>query len=157
MGEILTLSRAEILWRISFRSADTHYPDAHRIRVVMDNLSTHTAGALHETFPAPEAHRILQCLEFHCTPRHASWLNMVEIEIGVLRGQCLDRRIGDRDLLESEIAEWQRQRNASGARIKWSFITTNAREKLARVYPAPPKSHSLCDELLVARVIQNEG
>jgi len=119
--------------------AETHYPDADRIRVVMDNLSTHTAGALYETFPAPEAHRILQRLEFHYTPKHASWLNMVEIEIGVLRGQCLDRRIGERDLLESEIAEWLRQRNASGARIQWRFTTTKAREKLARVYPHTAK------------------
>ena len=66
--------------------ADAHYPDADRIRVVMDNLSTHTAGALYEAFPASEAHRVLQRLEFHYTPKHASWLNMVEIEIGVLRG-----------------------------------------------------------------------
>jgi transposase len=115
--------------------ADTHYPDADRIRVVMDNLSTHTPGALYETFPAPEAHRILQRLEFHYTPKHASWLNMVEIEIGVLRGQCLDRRIGERHLLESEVAEWRQQRNASGAQIKWSFTTNKAREKLPRVYP----------------------
>jgi len=114
--------------------ADTHYPEAERIRVVMDNLSTHTPGALYETFPAPEAHRILQRLEFHYTPKHASWLNMVEIEIGVLRGQCLDRRIGERDRLEAEIAHWQRQRNASGAQIKWSFTTTKARQKLARIY-----------------------
>lgn len=72
--------------------SDIHYPDAEQVRVVMDNLSTHTAGALYETFPAPEAHRILQRLEFHYTPKQASWLNMVEIKIGVLRGQCLDRR-----------------------------------------------------------------
>lgn len=115
--------------------ADTHYPDAERIRVVLDNLSTHTAGALYETFPASEAHRILQRLEFHYTPKHASWLNMVEIEIGVLRGQCLDRRIGERDVLVSEIQAWQRQRNASGARIKWRFTTEKARTKLARAYP----------------------
>jgi transposase len=115
--------------------ADTHYPDAERIRVVLDNLSTHTAGALYETFPASEAHRILQRLEFHYTPKHASWLNMVEIEIGVLRGQCLDRRIGERDVLVSEIEAWQRQRNASGARIKWRFTTEKARTKLARAYP----------------------
>src|ERR1700691_1915138 len=119
--------------------ADIHYPNVELIRVVMDNLSTHNPGALYETFPPPEAHRILQRLEFHYTPKHASWLNMVEIEIGVLRGQCLDRRIGERDLLESEIAEWQRQRNASGAGIKWSFTTANAREKLARVYPDTAK------------------
>lgn len=115
--------------------ADVHYPDANRIRIVMDNLSTHTAGALYETFPAAEAHRILQRLEFHYTPKHASWLNMVEIEIGVLRGQCLDRRIGERDVLEAEVEAWQRQRNASGARIRWKFTTQKARNKLARAYP----------------------
>jgi transposase len=119
--------------------ADTHYPDADQIRVVMDNLSTHTAGALYETFPAQEAHRILQRLEFHYTPKHASWLNMVEIEIGVLRGQCLDRRIGDRAVLNTEVAAWQRQRNASGACIKWKFTTQKARQKLARTYPDTPK------------------
>src|SRR5277367_3661901 len=115
--------------------ADVHYPDADRIRVVMDNLSTHTAGALYEAFPAPEAHRVLQRLEFHYTPKHASWLNMVEIEIGVLRGQCLDRRIADREALSAEIAASQQQRNASGARIKWKFNTPKARVKLARAYP----------------------
>lgn len=114
---------------------DIHYAGAKRIRVVLDNLSTHTAGALYETFPAPEAHRLLQRLEFHYTPKHASWLNMVEIEIGVLRGQCLDRRIGERDTLVAEIDAWKRQRNASGARIKWMFTTAHARDKLARVYP----------------------
>ena len=119
--------------------ADTHYPDAERIRVVLDNLSTHTVGALYETFPASEAHRILQRLEFHYTPKHASWLNMVEIEIGVLRGQCLDRRIGERDVLASEIEAWQRQRNASGALIKWRFTTEKARTKLARAYPEAGK------------------
>lgn len=103
------------------------------------SLSTHTVGALYETFPAPEAHRILQRLEFHHTPKHASWLNMVEIEIGVLRGQCLDRRIGEPDVLVFEIEAWQRQRNASGARIKWQFTTEKARSKLARAYPDTTK------------------
>ena len=111
---------------------DINYPGAERIRVVMDNLSTHAVGALYEAFPAPEAHRILQPLEFYYAPKHASWLNMVEIEIGVLRGQCLDRRIGERDLLVSEINAWQWQRNASGARVKWKFTTQKARDKLAR-------------------------
>ena len=119
--------------------ADTHYPGAERIRVVMDNLSTHTAGALYEAFPAPEAHRILRRLEFHYTPKHASWLNMVEIEIGVLRGQCLDRRIDERNVLVSEIDAWQQQRNASGARVKWKFTTQKARVKLARAYPDTAK------------------
>jgi hypothetical protein len=81
----------------------------------MDNLSTHTPGALYETFTAEEAHRLLKRLEFHYTPKHASWLNMVEIEIGVLRGQCLGRRIGERDRLEAEIAAWEKKRNESGA------------------------------------------
>jgi transposase len=114
---------------------DIHYPDADLIRVVQDNLSTHTAGALYDTFPPAEAHRILQRLEFHYTPKHASWLNMVEIEIGVLRGQCLDRRIGEREVLDTEIEAWERQRNASAARIHWKFTTQKARDKLARAYP----------------------
>ena len=118
---------------------ETHYPNADSIRVVLDNLSSHTAGALYETFPAPEAHRILQRLEFHHTPKHASWLNMAEIEIGVLRGQCLDRRIGERATLEAEIKAWQTQRNVSGARIQWKFTTQNARDKLARAYPNTTK------------------
>jgi hypothetical protein len=113
--------------------ADTHYPEAELIRVVLDNLSTHTAGALYETFPAPEAHRILQRLEFHHTPKHASWLNMVEI--GVRRGQCLDRRIAERERLVSEIKAWQQQRNTSGARTEWKFTTQKARDKLTRAYP----------------------
>lgn len=82
---------------------------------------------------------MLQRLEFHYTPKHASWLNMVEIEIGVLRGQCLDRRIGARELLVSEIEAWERQRNSSGARVKWKFTTQKARDKLARAYPDTAK------------------
>ncbi|SPE35164.1 transposase [Burkholderiales bacterium] len=119
--------------------ADVHYAHADLIRVVLDNLSTHTAGALYETFPAPEAHRLLQRLEFHYTPKHASWLNMVEIEIGVLRGQCLDRRIGERERLVAEINAWEKQRNETGARIKWMFTTDRARVKLARAYPEAAK------------------
>jgi transposase len=118
---------------------DLHYPMATLIRVVLDNLSTHSPGALYEAFPAPEAHRILRRLEFHYTPKHASWLNMVEIEIGVLRSQCLDRRIDDRKTLEAEIAAWEAQRNTAGARIKWMFTTPRARIKLLRAYPDPDK------------------
>jgi transposase len=116
---------------------DVHYRQADLIRIVMDNLSTHTAGALYEAFPAPEAHRILRRLEFHYTPRHASWLNMAEIEIGVLRGQCLDRRIGERKRLVSQIAAWEKQRNRAAARVKWMFTVERARTKLAHAYPAP--------------------
>jgi hypothetical protein len=114
---------------------DVDYPDAARIRVVQDNLSTHTPGALYEAFPAAEARRILRRLEFHSTPKHASWLNMVEIEIGVLKGQCLARRIETRARLEAEIAAWERDRNAAGARISWMFTTEKARAKMGRVYP----------------------
>jgi transposase len=116
---------------------DLHYPQADLIRVVLDNLSTHSPGALYEAFPAPEAHRILRRLEFHYTPKHASWLNMVEIEIGVLRSQCLDRRIADRKALETEIGAWQKRRNAAEARIRWMFTTQSARTKLLRAYPEP--------------------
>src|SRR5467141_5281735 len=98
---------------------DVHYPKAERIRVVLDNLSTHSLGALYQTFPAKEARRVLRRLEFHYVPKHASWLNMVEIEIGVLVSQCLDRRIESRDQLAAETAIWEQQRNATGARIKW--------------------------------------
>src|SRR5215210_1596396 len=114
---------------------DVDFPQAERIRVVMDNLSTHTPGALYEAFPASEAHRLLGRLEFHFTPKHASWLNMVEIEIGVLKGQCLDRRIDTREGLEREIAAWECERNAAGARVRWIFTTENARAKMGRAYP----------------------
>src|SRR6202043_4121661 len=124
---------------------DVHFPEAERIRVVMDNLSTHSAGALYQAFPAAEARRVLRQLEFHYVPKHASWLNMVEIEIGVLRGQCLDRRIATQEQLVSEIASWERQRNASGARIKWMFTTEKARTKMGRTYPLtdPAKTRSV--------------
>jgi transposase len=113
---------------------DTHYSEAERIRLVMDNLSTHTAAALYDTFEPAEARRILRKLEIHYVPKHASWLNMVEIEIGVLKAQCLDRRIPDRETLVREVAAWEKTRNAAGARIRWMFTTEQAREKLSRIY-----------------------
>jgi len=121
---------------------DIHYPKAKRIRVVLDNLSTHSAAALYQALPAPEARRILRRIEFHFTPKHASWLNMVEIEIGVLRSQCLDRRIDCRQMLVREIAAWQRRRTDSGARIKWMFSTDHARTKMRRAYPKPTANES---------------
>ena len=114
---------------------DLHFPEAEKIRVVMDNLSTHSAASLYNSFPAPEARRILKRLEFHFTPKHASWLNMVEIEIAVLKGQCLDRRIESRQMLIDEIAAWELKRNKSKAQIKWMFSTDKARQKLRRLYP----------------------
>jgi len=134
----VTDSRAAVDFAACMRElTDLHFPQAERIRVVLDNLSTHTAGALYQAFPACEARRVLQRLEFHYVPKHASWLNMVEIEIGVLRGQCLDQRIDNRERLVSEIAAWERQRNASGAPIKWMFTTEKARAKMGRAYPDP--------------------
>ncbi len=115
---------------------DVHYPQADLVRVVLDNLSTHSAGALYQAFPPQEARRILRRLEFHYTPKHASWLNMVEIEIGVLRSQCIDRRIGDRATLEAEVAAWEQQRNAELAGINWMFTVEKAREKLGKAYPS---------------------
>lgn len=115
---------------------DRHYPRAELIRVVLDNLSTHTPAALYEAYPPEEARRILRRLEFHFTPKHASWLNMVEIEIGVMVGQCLDRRIPDMATLVAEVAQWERRRNADRARIKWLFTLERARHKLSRSYPA---------------------
>jgi len=116
---------------------DVHYPKAERIRVVLDNLSTHSPGALYQTFPAEEARRVLRRLEFHYVPKHASWLNMVEIEIGVLAGQCLDRRIDSYTPLVAETAAWEKRRNAERARINWMFTTEKARAKMGRAYPKP--------------------
>jgi transposase len=113
---------------------DQHYPQAQQVRVVLDNLSTHTAAALYDTFDPAEARRILKKLEFHYVPKHASWLNMVEIEIGVLKQQCLSRRIAELPTLVREINAWQAARNEASARIRWMFTTERAREKLGRVY-----------------------
>jgi len=121
---------------------DVAFPEAERIRVVLDNLSTHTAAALYAAFPPAEARRVLRHLEFHYTPKHASWLNMVEIEIGVLKGQCLDRRIESCVRLVAEIDAWQSQRNQSRARITWMFSTDKARTKMARAYPNPSLKES---------------
>lgn len=120
---------------------DRHYPQAERIRVVMDNLSTHTAASLYDTFDPEEARRVLRRLEFHYTPKHASWLNMVEIEIGVMVSQCLDRRIPSKEKLVAEIKAWERRRNRERAKIKWMFTVDKAREKLGKAYPvlATPK------------------
>jgi uncharacterized small protein (DUF1192 family) len=114
---------------------DTAYPEAERIRVVLDNLNIHRAASLYETFPPQEARRILQRLEFHYTPKHGSWLNMAEIEFSVFSRQCLDRRIGDEATLKGEIAALEAERNQAKATIAWRFSTRDARVKLRHVYP----------------------
>lgn len=113
---------------------DEHYPEAERIRLVMDNLSTHTTSALYEAFEPAEARRLCRKLEIHYVPKHASWLNMVEIEIGVLKSQCLERRIPDRETLQKEVSAWEKTRNNSKARIHWTFTVDAARKKLGRMY-----------------------
>lgn len=114
---------------------DVHYPEARKIRVVLDNLNTHRAAVLYERFEASEARRILRKLEFHFTPKHASWLNMVEIEIGVLSKQCLDRRIPTLEELKHEVCAWEMMRNDQRATIDWLFDVDQAREKMGRSYP----------------------
>jgi hypothetical protein len=114
---------------------DVHYTDADCIRVVMDNLNTHKPASLYQAFPPAEARRLLRRLEFHYTPKHASWLNMAEIELSVLSSQCLDRRIADAALLAQEIAAWQLQRNRDGITVKWRFTVQKARAVLPHLYP----------------------
>ena len=119
---------------------DIHYPKAERIRVIMDNLSTHKPSALYETFDAAEARRILRRLGIHYTPKHANWLNMVEIEIGVMVSQCLDRRIATKAILVREVKAWSQRRNRENARIRWLFTVEKARQKLGRAYPGHAKT-----------------
>lgn len=115
--------------------ADEWYPDSEKITLVMDNLSTHKASALYEAYPPKEAKRIWDRFEFVYTPKHGSWLNMAEIELNVLMGQCLKRRIDNLKFMEKEVAAWQTHRNNKTARIKWQFTNADARIKLARLYP----------------------
>lgn len=117
------------------RLVDEQYAQAELIRLVVDNLNIHNPAALYEVFAPSEARRILSKLEFHYTPKHASWLNQVEIEISVLSRQCLERRIPDPETLRREIAAWQEQRNAQQVKIDWRFSATDARVKLQRSYP----------------------
>jgi len=115
---------------------DIHFPDAEVIRVVLDNLNTHTPAALYQAFEPTEARRIVRKLEFHYTPKHGSWLNMAEIELSVLSRQCLDRRLPDTDTLSREIVAWEAQRNADQVTIHWRFTAQDARIKLQRLYPS---------------------
>jgi transposase len=116
---------------------DVHFPRARKIRVVMDNLNTHTPAALYEAFEPAEAKRIADRLEFHYTPKHGSWLNMAEIELSILESQCLDRRIPDQETLGTEVGAWEQARNEQHATVNWRFNVANARTKLKRLYPHP--------------------
>ncbi len=111
------------------------YPQAVKIRLVMDNLNTDSIGSLYETFEAPEARRLAERLEIHYTPKHGSWLNVAEIELSALKGQCLNRRIPSIEQMGKEVAAWQLNRNNRTAKIDRQFTTQDARIKLKRLYP----------------------
>ena len=118
--------------------SDEHFPEADVIRLVLDNLNTHTPGSLYEAFPPEEARRLVHRFEFHYTPKHGSWLNVAEVELSVLGHQCLDRRIDCVEQLSTEVAAWEKPRNAKHVIINWLFSTENARTKLSRLYPTIP-------------------
>ena len=133
----VTEHRTKLDWAYCMRDlVDVHFPDAVKIRLVEDNLNTHEPAALYEVFEPAEAKRILDRLDFHYTPKHGSWLNMAEIELSVLSGQCLDQRIPDLSCLEHEVAAWETDRNAAKATVNWRFTTADARIKLKRLYPS---------------------
>jgi len=116
--------------------SDTHFPKAEKIVLVQDNLSTHKPASLYEAFPAPEARRLVERFEWHYTPKHGSWLNMAESELGTLSSQCLDRRIPDKETLIGEVAAWENSRNKNHTKADWQFTTADARVKLKKWYPA---------------------
>jgi hypothetical protein len=116
--------------------ADDWYKDAPKIMLVMDNLNTHKAASLYEVYEPKEAKRIWDRFEFVYTPKHGSWLNMAEIELNVLMGQCLNRRIDNMVTMETEVHAWQNHRNNKNAKIKWQFTCEKARVKLSRLYPS---------------------
>jgi hypothetical protein len=115
--------------------ADDVYADAERVTLVLDNLNTHKPSVLYQAFPPAEARRLARRFEFVYTPKHGSWLNLAELEFGVLQRQCLDRRIGGRDELEREVAAWQDDRNERMVEVCWQFRTADARVKLQHLYP----------------------
>lgn len=125
------LDFAEVLREL----VDVHFPDAEKLRVVLDNLNTHSLASLYAHFPPAEARRIARKLELHYTPKHGSWLNIAEIELSVLGRQALAQRIPDRETLSAVVAAWERARNAAQATVRWQFTTADARIKLERLYP----------------------
>ena len=132
----VTDRRTRIDWAGVVRKlVDEDYPDKDRIVLVMDNLNTHHPASLYEAFEPAEARRIAERLEIHYTPKHGSWLNMAEIELGVLARQCLDRRIPHQEILTQETEAWQDQRNRDTVRVDWRFTTQDARVKLKSLYP----------------------
>ncbi len=133
----VTQRRTKIDWAYCVREmVDQIYPDAEQIVLVMDNLNTHNKSSLYEAFEPAEAKRIADKLEIHYTPKHGSWLDMAEIELGILARQCLSRRIDNMEQLKDEVAAWQVIRNTAEAKVNWRFTTKNARIKLKKLYPS---------------------
>ncbi|UTD27523.1 IS630 family transposase [Bradyrhizobium sp. WD16] len=116
--------------------ADVHFAGAKTIVLIQDNLNIHSKASLYEAFPAPEARRLVERFEWHYTPKHGSWLDLAESELGVLSSQCLDRRIPDKQTLAEEIAAWEKDRNANHTKANWHFTTPDARIKLKHLYPS---------------------
>ncbi len=131
----ITEKKTKTQWAQFIEKIAENYPKADKIILVMDNYGTHNPGALYEAFPPEKAKKLWDRFEFVYTPKHGSWLNMAEIELNVLNGQCLSRRIDDISLVKSEVEAWQDHRNNKDARINWQFTTDNARVKLKRLYP----------------------
>lgn len=131
----ITERKAKTDWALFLQQISEHYNQAERITLVMDNLSTHSAGALYETFAPTTAKALRDRFDFIYTPKHGSWLNMAEIELNVLIRQCLNRRIGDINEMQAEVAAWQNNRNNAQSQIDWQFTCENARIKLKRLYP----------------------
>ena len=122
-------------WAVFLEQIAGHYCNADKITLVMDNLNTHEPGALYEAFPPEKAKALWDRFEFVYTPKHGSWLNMAEIELNVLTGQCLNRRIDDIEVARNEVNAWQKHRNNRQAKVNWQFTTKDARIKLSRLYP----------------------
>lgn len=132
----VTYRRTKVDWAKFIKElVDTHYPNAEKIILVMDNLNTHNKSSLYQAFLPAEAKRIADRLEIHYTPKHGSWLNMAEIELSHLSRQCLNRRIADKNTVSSEIKAWNVDRNNLKHAAKWRFTTENSRIKLAKLYP----------------------
>jgi len=130
-----TERRTRCDWAEFMKDIAEHYTRAERITLVMDNLNTHTPGSLYETFPPQEAKCLWDRFEFVYTPIHGSWLNMAEIELNVLIGQCLNRRMDSLDQVTAAVSAWQTRRDNAKAKINWQFTTRDARVKLRRLYP----------------------
>jgi hypothetical protein len=133
--EVTERKRSVDFARFLRATSDERYPQAAKVVLVCDNLSTHTPAALYEAFTPAEARRLAERFEWHYTPRHGSWLNVAEMELSALARQCLDRRIPDLVALTGEVAAWERDRNAAVVRVDWQFTAADARVKLRRLYP----------------------